>query len=152
VGYGSAMSDELEQFAELLVRNVRDAAIRQIDRARADRGPLGDRWRQAEQLSAPDAIHELTPDIVDEVVFHLLDSLDNDRLPLAWLSDDGEAVQLSELGSAELGGWYAGGEWRSRFSSERWTDLFPDLEFASRLTSPSRAMGKAFACSGAHVR
>lgn len=122
------MDRELERFAELLVTRVRDASVRSVDRMATVSGPLGDRWREAAQLGTPEALHELIPDIVDEVVFKLLDAFDNDLVPLAWLTDNGDAVGLSELGLGEMGGSYAGGEWRRRYSSERWADLFSELE------------------------
>jgi len=49
-------------------------------------------------------------------------------VPLAWISNDGNVVALSELGLSEMAGWYTSGEWPKRFSSQRWIDLFPDLK------------------------
>jgi hypothetical protein len=123
------MDQELDRFADLLIRHVRDRAIEVCDRHAAGimRGPSGRRWRAVLQQPAPDAIVELIPDIVDEVLFELLNAIDNELVPLAWLCSDGNVVTLEELGLGEMAGRHAGGDWPKRFSSKRWTDQVPDL-------------------------
>jgi hypothetical protein len=124
------VDNELDSFAELLVRHVRDRSIEVCDHHAAGnmRGPSGLRWDDALQLSAGEAIAELIPDIVDEVVFELLNAIDNDVLPLALLGGHTEPTALNDVGLGEMAGWYASGEWPRRFSSARWSNLLGDLK------------------------
>jgi hypothetical protein len=101
------------------------------------RGRSGRRWDEALSWPAPEAIAELIPDIIDEVLVELLDAIDNDLVPLAWISSDGNVVALSELGLGEMARWYTSGEWPKRFSSKRWIDLFLDLKLKKSLTRTS---------------
>jgi hypothetical protein len=105
-------SDQLviRQFAETLMQLVRDQSISDRDRL-ADgriRGPLGDRWRQAlGELTAHDAVKLLIPDLVDQVLFHLMDAIDNEHLPLVWQRQDQSHVSLAQAGHGEMAGWVA---------------------------------------------
>lgn len=117
---------DLDRFAELLIQQVRDQPIRICDRLAAGRmhGPDGERWRSV--LGGTDAraaVTELIPDIVDQVLAHLLNALDQGDLPLAWRGEDGECVDLYDLGRSEMAGWLFGEDsWRERFSGERFTE------------------------------
>jgi hypothetical protein len=127
------MGNELDRFARLLVRHVRDRAIEVCDHHAAGtmRGPSGRRWDEALRKPSREAIMQLIPDIVDEVLFELLNAIDNELLPVAWLGGDGEAAALNELGLGEMAGWYASGEWPKRFSSQRLADLPGDVKLDS---------------------
>jgi hypothetical protein len=73
-------------------------------------------------------VEELIPEVVDQVLFELLDAGDNDELALAWRRSDGSWASLEELGSGDLARWFMGsGGWRARFSSQRFSDPFSDL-------------------------
>ncbi len=124
---------ELERFAERLMQRVRDDAIAAVDRLAAGEvvGPHGERWRMtAADESARRLVHDVIPEIVDQVLFELLTAIDNDELQLAWRQQDGSFVPLEELGMSELAGWLMGGSdgWRARFSAQRFFDPFADLE------------------------
>jgi len=127
-------SDQLviRQFADTLMQFVRDESISNCDRL-ADgrtRGPQGDRWRHAlGELTAQDAVSLLIPDIVDQVLFHLMDAIDNDQLPLAWQRQDQSHVSLARAGHGEMAGWVAMGKggWIERFSKQRFNDYLADL-------------------------
>jgi hypothetical protein len=124
--------DERDRFAEQLVRLVRDEAIGECDRyvAGAMRGPQAKRWAaRVEQGDVRAALTEAIPDIVDEVLFRLLDAVDNEQLALGWLTEDGRCVPLEEVVQGEGAGWYIGGEdgWRPRFSQQRFVDDAADL-------------------------
>lgn len=66
--------------------------------------------------------------MVDEVLFELLNAIDNEDLPVAWRRLDGSWIALQNLGRGEMAGWLMGSEdgWRQRFSEQRYFDLFAD--------------------------
>jgi hypothetical protein len=123
--------DDLRRFAEALIEKVRDRAIIACDHLASGEmvGPDGIRWRTV----VPDdemrrAVHELIPDIVDQVLFELLNATDNDELPLGWRRQDGSLIGLEELGSAEMAGWLMGSPgWRHQYSQQRFFDPLSDL-------------------------
>lgn len=117
---------EVELFARLLMTQVRDRAIASGDAlARgATGGALGERWRaELSSSTASEAMTELLPDVVDQVLFHLLDAIDNGQLPLAWQDGD-RAALLADLGEGEMAGLLMMGEggWIDRFSQQRYFD------------------------------
>jgi hypothetical protein len=121
-------SQEIEEFAKALVRQVRDAAIRNCDIHRGPQAdsPVARRWR-ALTASASD-IGVIVPDIVDETMFWLLHAIDEGTLRLKFVSSSGREIELTEEGESELAGWYMGsGGWRAMFSEERYVDDFADL-------------------------
>ena len=80
---------ELHRFAEMLMRWVRDPSIDSCDTLASRRmfGPTGERWRdRLAEPQAREAMSQLIPDIVDEVLFKLLHALDQGDMPLAWAS------------------------------------------------------------------
>jgi hypothetical protein len=123
----------LDRFAERLIRLVRDRAIIACDQLISGEasGPLADRWREiASTDDARESIEALIPDIVEQTLFQLCDALDNGQLPLGWRRDDGSCVPLEELGQGEMAGWImmGAGGWVARFSQERFTDAFANLD------------------------
>lgn len=119
---------EIEEFAKVLVQQVRDSAVRDCDGLLLPtaNSPVARRWRQ---VPAPRAdLSVMIPDVVDEVVFCLLQAIDQGLLCLKFVSSSGREIDLTEEGAGELSGWYMGsGGWRSMFSSERFVDDFADL-------------------------
>ena len=67
-----------------------------------------------------DSFLELIPDIVDSVVFEMLNACDNEELPIEWVETSGRRISMDELThSGESAGWYIGDDgWRNRYSSE----------------------------------
>lgn len=127
---------ELERFARALITSVRDRAIDGCDRsARGTNGPDGAIWRTAmESGSVEWALFDLIPEIVDEVLFELLDSIDTGELPLGWRTESGTYFALEELGRSETGGWLMGSPgWRHEYSRTRFSDPFADLELPIEL-------------------
>jgi hypothetical protein len=122
---------ELDRFAVMLMRRVRDRAIRDCDRLASGTmvGPSAEHWRELLQTDARRAVEALIPSIVDQVLFELLGAIDNDELPLAWRREDGSFIPLEELGLGEMAGWLMGsdGSWRGRFSAERVHDRIVGL-------------------------
>lgn len=116
---------ELQRFAEMLMRLVRDQSIESCDALASGRmaGPVGVRWRDVlADRRTREAVSQVIPDIVDEVLFRLLNSLDQGDIPLAWRREDGSWVDLYDLGKSEMAGWLLAPDsdgWRTRYSSQR---------------------------------
>ena len=122
------LNQEIEEFARALVRQVRDAAIRNCDVIRQPEAnaPVALRWR-ALNASASD-VGVIVSDIVDETVLSLIHAIDAGTLRLKFVSSSGREIDLTEEGQSELAGWYMGsGCWRAMFSEERYVDDFADL-------------------------
>jgi hypothetical protein len=119
---------EIEEFAKVLVRQVRDAAVRNCDDLLQPHAgsPAAKRWRQAGgQSTAPNV---MIPDAVDETVFCLLQAIDQGLLRMKFVTSEGKEIDLTAEGLGELSGWYMGsGGWRAMFSQERFVDDFGDL-------------------------
>jgi hypothetical protein len=138
---------ELDAFGQALIREVRDRALAESDRlaSGAVKGPDGDRWRTLldqrsgeHHAALADLVRALAPDIVDQVLFELLDSIDTGRLPLAWKSRDGNWLSLLELGAGESAGWLVGaGGWRSHYSTQRYSGEASDLRLAPDEDAPA---------------
>ena len=124
-------SPEIEEFAKLLVQQVRDVAIGDCDVALRPNaaGPVFKRWKEAAHKGNLESIVGIVvPDAVDDTVFHLLDAIDNGLLNLSFTASNGKKVDLSTDGLGELAGWYIGtGGWRALYSQERFIDDFADL-------------------------
>lgn len=127
----SADRKELRRFAERLILIVRDQSIVECDRLASGVmiGKDGDRWNSLlETDAARKAIQELTPDIVDQVLFELLNAIDTGDLPLGWRRTDGSLVGLDELGMGEMAGWLMGSPgWRHEYSRQRFFDPLSEL-------------------------
>jgi|SRR5579862_1006132 len=121
-------SPEIEEFARLLVRKVRDAAIRSSDavlQPKTDHA-VAKRWREAGRNGDLKSIANVViPDIVDDTIFHLLHAIDEGLLKLSFAASNGKQIDLYKDG--ELAGWYAGDDWPMNYSEERFIDDFSDL-------------------------
>jgi hypothetical protein len=123
-------TQELEEFAKVLVQHVRDAAIQSSDRkARADsRSPVAKRWREAARGGVRELMDTLIPDIVDDTIFYFLQAIDQELLAITFVASNGKRVDLPKDGLGELSGWYMGSPgWRAMFSQERFHDDVADL-------------------------
>jgi hypothetical protein len=122
------MNPAVEEFAQVLVETVRDAAIQSNDRALlpSARYTLAKRWSKAASEETPfDFARVVIPDVVDDTIFYLLHAIDEGRLRLAFKASNGTVVDLSSEGLGELAGWYAGSDgWREMYSNERFVDDF----------------------------
>jgi hypothetical protein len=123
-------SQSIEEFAQLLVRQVRDVTIRSCDGQTHEisRSPNAKRWREAAGGLAIDPIKVAIPDIVDETIGQLLLAIDQGTLRLQFVNASETAVNLCEEGSGELCGWYMMGEgdWRDTYSKERFASDLGD--------------------------
>ena len=123
-------SPQIEEFAKILVREVRDAAIHSTDLClRPDvTHIIAKRWRDAAHAGQLEPIASvLIPDIVDDTIFQLLRAIDQGVLQLSFTDSNGQTINLSTESPDELGGWYMG-EWREKYTKERAPDNFPDLK------------------------
>lgn len=125
-------SPEIEEFAKILVQQVRDAAIQSSDRRLcADAGHVvAKRWKEAAADGNLESIATvLIPDIVDDTVFHLLRAIDQGLLRFSFIASNGKPINLPTDGLGELSGWYMGsGGWRAMYSHQRFVDDFSDLK------------------------
>lgn len=116
---------ELQRFAEMLMLLVRDQSIKDCDALATRRmgGEDGKRWRDLlGDRRAREAVQELIPDIVDQVLFRLLNALDQGDMPLAWQREDSSYADLYDLGKSEMAGWLMARDaegWRARHSLQR---------------------------------
>jgi hypothetical protein len=111
-----SLHPNIREFAEGLIKKVRDPAIAQCD-AIAEGKIRVARWEKAGINK--ELLHEVIPDVVDRAIFYLLKAIDNGDLPLTY-----KATDLCEEGSAELAGWSVGTDsFKTRYSKERLVDL-----------------------------
>jgi hypothetical protein len=132
---GEMATPAIEQFAAILLTQVRDAAIASCDALLEPRFtiPKAARWRQKIEDGSPRELAELMiPDCVDETLFYLLHAIDEGILKLRFETPEGKTVDLTEEGEGigEMAGWFMGSEdgWREKFSKERWIDDHKDLK------------------------
>jgi hypothetical protein len=119
---------EIEEFAKALVRQVRDASVRNCDNLLLPQASssMAHRWKQL-TASASD-IRTVVPDAIDKAVCSMLRAIDEGALRLKFVASSGREIDLTEEGLGELVGWYMGsGGWRAMFSEERYIDDFADL-------------------------
>lgn len=126
------MSNEIIlEFAKKLVKNVRDNSIRSCDSqlSKKSNSPIAKRWRELiDANNITELQRTMIIDCIDDVLFHLLDAIDNNKLELAYITDKKENVILSEQGLGEMAGSYASNEWNEQFSDERISNDFNDLD------------------------
>jgi hypothetical protein len=107
---------EIEEFARILVQQVRDAAIQSCDRQLEPnaKSPIAKRWRNRVENAKPESSASvIIPDCVDETVFYLLQAIDQGLLKVSFSASNGKIVDLAADGLGELAGWYMGsGGWR----------------------------------------
>ena len=122
-------SPEIEEFAKFLVKYVRDRAIQNCDMALHPDAKGLSAVRRKETIKSGDIesiLEMIIPDVVDETIFFLLNSIDQNLLRLSFTASNGKTVDLDD-GSGELAGWYTGDGWRAAYSAERFVDDFKDL-------------------------
>ena len=120
------MKKEIDEFGELLVRLVRDKAIRACDGIVSGKRPDVVARHCREHLSGKvDDVEKIIPDIVDTTVAALLEALDQGLLPLIYVGSGEQPTDLYNDGRGELVGWYLGADgWRSQHSKERYCSYF----------------------------
>ena len=118
------------EFAEKLIKNVRDNTIRSCDSqlSKESNSPVAKRWRElADSGKLEELQRTLITNCIDDTLFHLLEAIDNKKLNISYLSNNGENINLSEKGLGELSGSYASNDWIEQFTDERFSDDFDDL-------------------------
>lgn len=113
--------DIITAFAEDLVKNVRDRAIKNCDvqlHTENLNSPIAARWEAIKRNGSFNQFAEmLISDVVDSVLFSLLNAIDDGSLPV-FIKGKDALIDLADEGYGELGGSYMA-EWRSKFSKER---------------------------------
>ena len=102
---------EVEEFARILLTNVRDEAISSCDRLLhpTPTNVKARRWHDKMIASSSEEFaKEIIPDCVDEAIFYLLDAIDNGLLGISFTATNGNTVDLTEAGRSEMAGWFAG--------------------------------------------
>lgn len=126
------LKPEIEEFAKLLVREVRDRSILSCDSQLKpeSNSPTAKRWREnLTDASSAALARSMIPDCIDHAVFYLLHAIDSGALHLSFVASNGKVADLTKDGMAELGGWYMGSDgWRSQYSQQRFVDDFKDLK------------------------
>ena len=121
---------EIEEFAKMLVQEVRDSAIRgcEVSLRPNAADPIAKRWKEAAAGDPESFAKVIIPDVVDDTVFQLLQAIDGGLLTLSFTASNGKKVDLTADGLGELAGWYLGiPGWRSMYSTERFTDYYSGL-------------------------
>jgi hypothetical protein len=125
------LPNEIEEFAKILIKQVRDSAVRSCDEQTLPtmNTPIAKRWRAMLNNGDIEGLQKMMiSDCVDETLFYLLQALDQGVLNISFNANNGKRIDLSEEGLGELSGWYMGsGGWRSQYSQVRFTDDFSDL-------------------------
>lgn len=117
-------SFEIDEFANILVQKVRDAAIQSNDGCLVANHVMATRWKEAAASGSPEVFaNVLIPDVVDDTLFYLLHAIDDGRLRLSFTASNGNAVDLTREGLSELAGWYIGNDgWRAKYANERFAE------------------------------
>ncbi len=113
----------IEELGILLVRHVRDVAIQSCDLQLLPHSqtPTAKRWRRAAiPFNGHVPPQVLIPDCVDEAIYAFLRAIDQGLLPLSYVSENGETVDLVKEGRGELAARYMAKDgWRAKYSKER---------------------------------
>jgi len=111
----------IEELGILLVRHVRDVAIQSCDLQLLPHSEtaMARRWRKAAiPFNGRVPPEVLIPDCIDETIFTFLRAIDKGLLPLSFVAENGETVDLTKAGNlAER--YIEPGGWRDQFSKER---------------------------------
>lgn len=113
--------EQRTEFAKLLVRKVRDRAIRNQDSqlyGKNLRVPTIKHWRELREAGNIDKyVEAIIADSVDEAIAVFLTALDDKIFSLSFKAANGERVVLDEL-AGEFCGYFMG-EWREEYATER---------------------------------
>ena len=113
----------IEELGILFVRHVRDVAIQSCDLQLLPHSetPTAKRWRRAAiPFHGQVPPHVLIPDCVDEAIYAFLRAIDQGLLPLSYVAENGETVDLVKEGRGELAARYMAADgWRAKYSKER---------------------------------
>jgi hypothetical protein len=124
------MTPEIEEFANIIVKCVRDASIKSNDGTLLSDHIVAKRWKEAARSGSNESYAKvLIPDIVDDTIFYLLRAIDEGILRISFTASNGKTIDLSSIGLGELAGWYMGSDgWRAKYSKERFVDDFTDFK------------------------
>lgn len=121
---------EIEEFAKILIREVRDVTIESCDMSLEPNtnSPTAKRWRDLLGGSPKELGKTIIPDCVDRTLFYLLRAVDSGTLRISFVASNGKTIDLTDEGMSELGGWYAAVDpWIMKYSKQRYVDDLEDL-------------------------
>lgn len=126
------MKLEIEEFAKKLVEYVRDESIIACENElkRDALSPRSKRWwKKINEGKVELFAREIIPDVVDETIFCLLNSLDHGLIELDYISSSENRIDLMNEGQGEMAGWFLGGRdgWRKKYSQQRINDDFSNI-------------------------
>ena len=133
-GENKMLNEKLNDFGKILVRDVRDAAIRacDINCQPSAQSIEAKHWRKLGIENSIPLARAMIPECVDAAVFFLLNAIDQGTLRLQFIADDGSTVDLTRESLGELAGWYFVDDgFRAAFSEERiihYDDHYDDTE------------------------
>jgi hypothetical protein len=124
---------DIEEFAKLIINEVRDASIASCDMLLNPDGNsmTAKRWRNKLNSGSPkDLATTIIPDCVDNTLFYLFQAIDSGILQISYKASNGNVVDLNNEGLGELAGWYIGinDGWRMKYSKQRVIDDYEDLK------------------------
>jgi hypothetical protein len=112
--------DTVEEFARHLVAEVRDRAIRSLDRQlHGGSSVVARRWVRAREDGVDELLAQVVADAVDETIGYFLIAIDQQIMRLAFHGSSGDVVELAEATDGLSGDYSSDDGWRSRFSAER---------------------------------
>lgn len=112
------MSDSpVHEFGRLLIKHVRDVAIRQCDEQLepSTKTPVAERWRK--EGFDPEIV---VVDCVDLTLASFLAAIDKGLIRMKYRSEDGEITDLNKEGAGKLAARFLAKDgWRAKYSGAR---------------------------------
>ena len=131
------MDSSTRDFGREVITLIRDPAVVELDRLLSGRykGKQAAVWREETQNPVVlEGFERLGPDIVDLVVFRILDLVDEGALDIVF-PDSG--LRASDDVRGEYAGWFEGAPgWRHGFAKERFNDYYSEDD-ATESESPA---------------
>ena len=106
------MNEALEEFGRKLVQHVRDDTIisNEVLKNPWSRDPTRLKLNALDRKCVAAVLDLVIPEIVDDTLFCLLRAIDDGRIRLTYVPDEGESLDLSAGSHGELPGWLWGEE------------------------------------------
>src|SRR5262245_18208776 len=95
LGEDNMLKAEIEEFAKLLVREVRDRSVLSCDGQLnpESNSPVAKRWRENLVGKSSTALaRSMIPDCIDDALFHLLHAIDSGALHVSFVATSGNVV------------------------------------------------------------
>lgn len=91
------------------------------------KGPKAKRWREAASKMTPDEFARmLIPDVVDTVIFELLQAMDQGVLPLSFTGTSGTTIDLAKDEDGLAGRYFCRDGWCGQYAQERYAEDYTE--------------------------